>query len=124
MKKSALFLLTLFFVVLVLMSAWGCKPKIRLPEDRSLEGNHRWLVVSSLYAQMKAEPAQDSSDIGILRQGVILNIIESSYSASETDRGALWFKVQSEGKVGWISVRDAKTFSTETQAKSAGSRMK
>jgi len=124
MKKNLLFLLMLLFAAILLTSTLGCKPKIRLPEDGSLEGNHRWLVVSPLYAQMKAEPSQESSDIGILRQGAIFKIVESSYSTSETDRGALWFKIQSEEKVGWISVRDSKTFSSETQAKSAASRMK
>jgi len=101
----------------------ACKPRIRLPEDGSIIGSAKWLVISSLYCQMKAEPASVSLDKGVLRKGTVLKIEESRFSTAENEQGTLWFKVQNTGQSGWISVRDVHTYLTETQARNASRRM-
>jgi hypothetical protein len=101
----------------------GCKPQIRLPEDKSLGGSAQWLVVASLYCQLKSEPSAASRDLGLLRRGMVLKILESKFSTDEADRGALWFRVQNAGLSGWVPMRDANTYPDETQAHSAARRM-
>jgi len=123
MKKISLFLIIVSVSMLILACIASCKPRIRLPEDKSLGGSDQWLVISSLYCQLKSEPAGSSRDLGILRRGVVLKIAESKFSADGSDQGTLWFKVQNSGQSGWVSIRDANTYSSETQARSAALRM-
>ncbi len=102
----------------------GCKPQIRLPEDKSLGDSAQWLVVASLYCQLKSEPSAASRDLGLLRRGMVLKILESRFSTDGTDRGTLWFRVQHSGLSGWVPMRDVNTYTSETQALSAAHRMK
>lgn len=110
--------------MLIVLGIVACKPRIRLPEDDSLGGSNQWLVISSVYAQMKSAPSGTSSDLGLLRRGIVLKIFESAYSTSERDRGSLWFKVENGGQEVWVSARDSNTYSSETQAKNAAARIK
>jgi hypothetical protein len=122
-KKIAAILSLIFASSLLLAGMAACKPRIRLPEDGSITGSAKWLVISSLYCQMKAEPASASLDKGILRKGTVLKIEESRFSTAENEQGTLWFKVQNAGQSGWVSIRDAHTYPTETQARNAARRM-
>jgi len=124
MKKSLLKLSIILIAGLVALSVMSCKPRIRLPEDGSLNGASQWLAVSSMYAQMKSAPSVASDDLGILRRGTVLRIEESAYSSSDRDRGSLWFKVRNSGQDAWISAADSNSFSSEAQAKRAALRMK
>jgi len=123
MKKFLLSFIIFLVFSLILGSILACKPKVRLPEDSSLAGSNQWLVVASLYCQMKDSPSRDSVDLGILRKGSVLKISESAFSTDEKERGVLWFKVQSGGQPGWVSIRDVQTYSSETQARDAALRM-
>ncbi len=124
MKKSLVKLSIILLTGLIAISVWSCKPRIRLPEDSSLSGTNQWLTVSSMYTQMKSAPSVASQDLGILRKGTVLKIVESAYSSSERDRGSLWFKVRASGQDAWISAADSNTFSNEAQARRAALRMK
>ncbi len=124
MRKSLLKLSIILVAGLMALLVVGCKPRIRLPEDTSLSGTNQWLAVSSMYTQMKSAPSGASEDLGILRRGTVLKIVESAYSSFEQDRGTLWFKVRNSGHDAWISAADSNTFSSEAQAKQAALRMK
>jgi hypothetical protein len=123
MRKILLFLIIILVLILLSAGIAGCKPKIRLPADSSLGGSNQWLVISSLYCQLKSAPSGASRDLGILRRGTVLKIMESKYSTDESDQGTLWFRTQDTGQSGWVSIRDANTYSSETQARSAALRM-
>jgi hypothetical protein len=123
MKKISLSLIIILVSILISAGIAGCKPRIRLPEDKSLGGSNQWLVVSSLYCQLKSEPSGSSRDLGILRRGMVLKIAESKFSTDEGDQGTLWFQVQDSGQSGWVSIREVNTYSSEAQARSAALRM-
>ncbi|MEN6491644.1 MAG: hypothetical protein ABFC85_06580 [Rectinema sp.] len=123
MRKIILILSIILASLFISGSIASCKPRIRLPEDNSLGGSNQWLVISSLYCQLKSEPSGASHDLGILRRGTILKIMESKFSTDEGDQGTLWFKVQNAGQSGWVSIREAQTYSSETQARNAALRM-
>lgn len=123
MKHTVAILSLIIASSLFLAATAGCKPRIRLPEDSSMTGGAKWLVISSLYCQMKAEPSAASLDRELLRKGTVLKIEESRFSTAENEQGTLWFKVQNEGQSGWVSIRDAQTYSTEMQARNAARRM-
>gem|GEM_PF-475235 len=122
-KKFAAILFVMVASSLLLADMMACKPRIRLPEDGSMTGSTKWLVISSLYCQMKAEPASASLDKGILRKGTVLKIEESRFSTAENEQGTLWFKVQNAGQSGWVSSRDVHAYPTEMQARNAARRM-
>lgn len=123
MKHIGVIVLFIIALSLFFAATAGCKPRIHLPEDNSLTGGAKWLVISSLYCQMKAEPSAASMDRGLLRKGTVLKIEESRFSKAENEQGTIWFKVQTEGQSAWVSIRDAQTFSTEMQARNAARRM-
>ena len=124
MKKSLAKLSIFLCAVLVALSFAACKPRIRLPEDKSLSGANQWLVISSVYAQMKSAPSIAAGDLGLLRRATVLQIFGSAYSTDDRDRGSLWFKVQSAGQDAWISAIDSSTYSSQIQADNAAAKMK
>ncbi|MEN6498910.1 MAG: SH3 domain-containing protein [Rectinema sp.] len=123
MKKISFSLGIILIMMLISAGISGCKPDIRLPADKSLGGSAQWLVVTSLYCQVKSEPSAASRDIDILRRGMVLKIVESKFSTEETDRGTLWYRIQHSDISGWVSARDVDTYTDETQANSAARRM-
>ncbi len=64
-----------------------------------------------------------SHDFGHPQKRDDIEIMESRFSTDESDQGTLWFKVQNAGQSGWVSIREAQTYSSETQARNAALRM-
>jgi len=112
--------LVVFLVVgLCIIDLGACTPRIRLPKDNSLKGEAQWLVIVAPYGIVKENPTITSKQLGMVRRGTVLQVIESAFSADERDKGTLWFKIQNEGIVGWVASIDVHTYSNERDAERA-----
>jgi hypothetical protein len=90
---------------------------IKLAPTPPLSSGPGWAVVKGAYVRLKAKPSQAADDISHLRRGEIVEVAgrDLGSPASEADKG-IWYKLKTEGGVGWTMESEVEVFATKAQA--------
>ncbi|MFZ4617448.1 MAG: SH3 domain-containing protein [Rectinemataceae bacterium] len=101
----------------------SCNPSqrevITLPPTPPISGNLGWILVKEAYARVKAGASESLEEVGHLRDGSVLNVEARDYGPAGDGSTILWYRVNGEGRKGWVSSRQVEVYSSRLQAEAA-----
>lgn len=90
--------------------------KIVLPPTPILTNNQSWAVVTDSYLKITQEQDRNSTVVGTVRKGEILEVLRSELEGEDS---ILWYQVRGKDLEGWIKGTSVKEFQNRTQAETA-----
>ena len=116
---------TVIAAVLLVMLIAGCGEgervdQVELPTTPVLSFRAGWAVVSVTYARVLESPDPESSIVGHLRRGVVLEIVsKSNYTERVGELTDYWYQVRSENFSGWVFGSAVELYNSRERARNA-----
>jgi hypothetical protein len=111
--------------VLLMIVLAGCGEgdrvdQVELPTTPVLSLRAGWAVVSATYARVLESPDPESSIVGHLRRGVVLEIVsKSNYTERVGEATDFWYQVRSENFSGWVFGSAVELYNSRERARNA-----